>query len=434
GRTGGRLYLWGLIPVLVMVAVDARRRPMGATLAWAVTLFLVTGQLMALRPSLAPRVPDIGTTLIALALTILAALVGGWLARTLCVKVDDYHHRTYSPDRILHPLRRVGAKGSGRFERISWDAALDEIAGRFEQIVAEQGPQAILPYSYLGTEGILNGLNVGDAFFNRLGASVSERTFCDSGACTAYVMTVGPTPGTDPESFVDSKYIILWACNVISTNLHLWPIIAEAQQRGAKVVVIDPVRTRTAQKADWHIPIRPGTDGALALGMMHVIVDEALVDVDYVEKYTVGYAELKERVREYTPELVSQITGVPAADVRRLAREYATVQPSVIRIGVAIERHAGGGQTVRALSCLPALVGAWRRPGGGLLQMPVWAFPLKWDVLLRPDLIRSGTRVINQWRLGPALTGELGLTPPIKALFVYNCNPVVVVPEQDKIV
>ena len=353
---------------------------------------------------------------------------------TLCVKVDDYHHRTYSPDRILHPLRRVGAKGSGRFERISWDAALDEIAGRFEQIVAEHGPQAILPYSYLGTEGILNGLNVGDAFFNRLGASVSERTFCDSGACTAYVMTIGPTPGTDPESFVDSKYIILWACNVISTNLHLWPIIAEAQQRGAKVVVIDPVRTRTAQKADWHIPIRPGTDGALALGMMHVIIDEALVDVDYVEKYTVGYAELKERVREYTPERVSQISGVPAADVRRLAREYATVQPSVIRIGVAIERHAGGGQTVRALSCLPALVGAWRRPGGGLLQMPIWAFPLKWDILLRPDLIRPGTRVINQWRLGPALTGELGLTPPIKALFVYNCNPVVVVPEQDKIV
>jgi len=221
---------------------------------------------------------------------------------------------------------------------------------------------------------------------------------------------------------------------VISTNLHLWPIIADAQQRGAKVVVIDPVRTRTAQKADWHIPIRPGTDGALALGMMHVIIDEGLVDVHYVEKYTVGYAELKERVREYTPERVSQISGVPAADVRRLAREYATVQPSVIRIGVAIERHAGGGQTVRALSCLPALVGAWRRPGGGLLQMPIWAFPLKWDILLRPDLIRPGTRVINQWRLGPALTGELGLTPPIKALFVYNCNPVVVVPEQDKIV
>jgi len=352
----------------------------------------------------------------------------------LCVKVDDYQQRTYSPDRILHPLRRVGAKGSGRFERISWDAALDEIAGHFQQIVAEHGPQAILPYSYLGTEGILNGLNVGDPFFNRLGASVSERTFCDSGACTAYIMTVGPTPGTDPESFVHSKYIVLWACNVISTNLHLWPIIAEAQQRGAKVVVIDPVRTRTAQKADWHIPIRPGTDGALALGMMHVIIDEALVDVDYVEKYTVGYAELKERVRTYTPERVADITGVPAVDVRRLAREYATAQPSVIRIGVAIERHAGGGQTVRALSCLPALVGAWRRPGGGLLQMPVWAFPLKWDVLLRPDLIRPGTRVINQWRLGPALTGELGLTPPIKALFVYNSNPVVVVPEQDKIV
>jgi anaerobic selenocysteine-containing dehydrogenase len=352
----------------------------------------------------------------------------------LCVKMNNYTDRVYSPDRVLYPLRRVGPKGSGQFERITWDQAIDEIGSRFEQIIASDGPQAILPYSYLGTEGILNGLNVGDAFFNKLGATTSERTFCDSGACVGYIMTVGPTPGTEPESFIHSKYIVLWACNTISTNLHHWPIIAEAQARGAKVVVIDPVKSRTAQKADWHIPIRPGTDTALALGMMNVIIAENLVDLDYVENYTVGYEELKERVKDFTPERVSDITGIPVEDILKLSREYAASQPSVIRIGVAVERHAGGGQTVRALSCLPALVGAWRKPGGGILQLPIWAFPVKWDVLMRPDFIKPGTRVLNQYKLGQALTGEMALDPPIKALFVYNSNPVIVAPEQDKII
>jgi anaerobic selenocysteine-containing dehydrogenase len=352
----------------------------------------------------------------------------------LCVKVNDYTEHTYSPDRVLHPLRRVGPKGAGQFERITWDQALDEIANRFRAIIDEHGGQAILPYSYLGTEGILNGLTVGDPFFHHLGASISERTFCDSGACTAYLMTLGPTAGMDPESFVHSRYIILWACNVQSTNLHMWPFIKEAQRRGAKVVVIDPLRHRTARAADWHIPIRPGTDGALALGMMHVIVEEGLVDTDYVERCTVGFPELTERVREYPPERVSAITGIPTADILTLAREYAAAQPSAIRIGVAIERHAGGGQAVRSIACLPALVGAWRHVGGGLLQMPLWAFPLKWAVLNRPDLIRPGTRVVNQFRLGPALTGELGLDPPVKALFVYNSNPVVVAPDQARTV
>jgi len=352
----------------------------------------------------------------------------------LCVKVNDYTRHTYSRDRVLHPLRRVGPKGAGRFERITWDAALDEIATRLHAIVDEHGGQAILPYSYLGTEGILNGLSVGDPFFHRLGATVSERTFCDSGACTAYLMTVGPTAGMDPESFVHSRHIVLWACNVQSTNLHLWPFVREAQRRGATVVVIDPLRHRTARAADWYIPIRPGTDGALALAMMHVIVGEGLVDTDYVERCTVGFAELCERVREYPPERVSTITGIAAADIRTLARAYATTQPSAIRIGVAIERHAGGGQAVRAISCLPALVGAWRHVGGGLLQMPLWAFPMRWAVLNRPDLIRPGTRVVNQFRLGVALTGELGLDPPIRALFVYNSNPVVVAPDQARTV
>jgi anaerobic selenocysteine-containing dehydrogenase len=352
----------------------------------------------------------------------------------LCVKVNDYTERVYSPDRVLHPLRRVGPKGSGKFERIGWDAALDEIANRFRAIIGEHGAQAILPYSYLGTEGLLNGLNVGDAFFNRLGASISERTFCASGAITGYIMTVGPTPGTDPESLVHSRYIIIWACNVISTNLHLWPIIAEARRRGAKVVVIDPMRNRTAEEADWHLPIRPGTDGALALGMINVIINENLTDNDYVEKYTVGYSELKRRAEEYPPELVSNITGIPAADIVQLAREYASAQPAAIRFGVGIERQPGGGQCVRAISCLPALVGAWRKPGGGLVFMPNFAFPIKYNVLMRPDFIRPGTRHINQYHLGAALNGELGLAPPLKALFVYNSNPLVVAPDQDRIV
>jgi anaerobic selenocysteine-containing dehydrogenase len=350
----------------------------------------------------------------------------------LCVKVNNYVDRVYSPDRVLYPMRRAGAKGSRTFERVSWAEALDEIAERLTRIRDEYGGQAILPYSYLGAEGILNGLTVGDPFFHRLGASVSERTFCDSGASTAHIMTLGPTAGMDPESFVHSRYIILWACNVQSTNLHMWPFIREAQGRGAKVVVIDPVAHRTAQHADWHIPIRPGTDGALALGIMHVLMAEGLVDADYVARYTTGYDELAGRAREYPPERVSAITGVPCDDVVTLAREYAAAQPSAIRIGVAIERHAGGGQAVRAIACLPALVGAWRQVGGGLLQLPLWAFPLNWDLLSRPDLIEPGTRVVNQFRLGPALTGELDLDPPVKALFVYNSNPVIVAPDQAK--
>lgn len=353
---------------------------------------------------------------------------------TLCGKVSDYLHRTYSPDRVLYPLRRVGPKGSGQFEPISWDTALDEIANRFKGIIAEYGPQAILPCSYLGHEGLLNGLNVGDAFFNKLGASIGERTFCISGTSTAYLMTCGPSHGTDPDTFVHSKYIILWGCNALSTNVHLWPFIREARQNGAKLVVIDPVRTRTAKQADWHIPIRPGTDGAFALGLMYVFINENLIDADYIEKYTVGYAELKERASEFPPERVSEITGIPVQDIVTLAREYATTKPSVIRLGVALEKQAGGGQGVRAICCLPALVGAWRYLGGGLLQAPMWPFPIKWDVVHHPEFIKPGTRVINEWRLGSALTGELNLDPPIKALFVYNCNPVTQSSEQEKIV
>jgi anaerobic selenocysteine-containing dehydrogenase len=351
-------------------------------------------------------------------------------AGALCPKVHDYETRVNSPDRILHPLRRTGPKGSGAFEPITWDAALDEIATRYEAIIAEDGAQAILPYSYLGALGVLNGLAVGDPFFHRLGATVSERTFCDSGSSTAYLMTVGPTAGLDPESFVHARYIVIWACNLLSTNIHMWKFVAEAQKRGAKVVVIDPLRSRTAKRADWHIAIRPGTDAALALGIAHVLVRDGLVDRDYVAEHTTGFGELAERVAEYPPERVEAITGVPAVDVERLATEYGTTAPAAIRVGVAIERHETGGQAVRAITSLPALVGAWRHVGGGILQLSHWAFPLDVAAMHRPDWIRPGTRVVNQWQLGAALTGGLELDPPIRALFVYNANPAIVASDQ----
>src|SRR3954453_21821815 len=351
----------------------------------------------------------------------------------LCVKVNNYVDKAYSPDRVLYPMRRTGPKGNGQFSRVSWDEALDEIAGRFRSAIAGHGPETVMPVSYLGTEGILNGLNVGDPFFNKLGATITERTYCDSGACTAYTMTIGATAGVDPESLVHSRYILIWACNMISTNLHLWPFVAEAQRRGAKVVVIDPVRHRTARLADWYLPIRPGTDGALALAMMNVIISEGLPDESYVRDHTVGYDELVERAQQYPPEWAETETGIPAEDIGRLAREDASAQPSMIRIGVAIERQAGGGQTVRAIACLPALVGAWRRVGGGLLQLPLWAFPVNWGALMHPELATPGTRIVNQFLLGRALTGELGLDPPITALMVYNSNPMVVCPEQEKV-
>lgn len=352
----------------------------------------------------------------------------------LCVKLKDYHDHHYNPDRVLYPLARRGPKGSRRFERITWDEALNTIEKRWTGIIDTHGPQAILPYCYLGNEGSLQGLTSGDAFFNRLGATVCEKTFCASGSSTAWLMTVGPTGGVDPESFVYAKYIVVWACNVVSTNLHLWPFILEARKKGAKLVVIDSYKSRTAKEADWHIAPRPGTDGALAMGLINAVIQQNRVDREYVEKYTVGYEDLKVRAEGFPPEYVEKITGVASADVVILAREFASTQPSVIRFGVALERHRGGGQTIRAVCCLPALVGSWRHVGGGLLQVPLWEFPMNWDKMSRPDWIRPGTRVINSLRLGASLTGGLDLDPPIMSLMVYNTNPVSQAPEAGKIV
>jgi anaerobic selenocysteine-containing dehydrogenase len=342
----------------------------------------------------------------------------------LCVKLKDYAEHHYNPDRLLHPMKRVGPKGSGQFEQISYDEALAEIKKRWTGIIDEFGPQAIMQHAYLGNQGTLNGLTSGDAFFNRLGATIGEKTYCESGSSTAWIMTVGPTGGLDVESLAHSKYIIVWAMNMMSTNLHAWPFILAARKKGAKLVVIDPIRTRTAKQADWYIPIRPGTDGALALGMMNVIIAEDLVDHDYVEKYTLGFDELKARAEQYPPEKVAEITGIPVEDIYQLAREYATNQPSAIREGVALERSPGGGDAVRLVSSLPALVGAWRHVGGGAVEMPIWEFPFKFDFIQRPDWIKPGTRVVNELDLGDALTDVTKLDPPIKSLFIYNSNPV----------
>ncbi|KUI25461.1 molybdopterin-dependent oxidoreductase [Mycobacterium sp. GA-2829] len=351
----------------------------------------------------------------------------------LCVKVKNFQEHHYQPDRLLYPMRRVGPKGSGAFERITWDEALAEIKARWTAIIDEYGSQAIMPHAYLGHQGVLNGLTSGDAFFNRLGSTVAEKTYCESGSSTAWHMTVGGSGGLDVESMAHSKYIIVWGMNMTSTNLHGWPFLLEARKNnGAKIVVIDPVRNRTARQADWHIRIRPGTDGALAMGMIHEIIAQGLVDTDYVERYTVGYSELAARAANYPPERVEEITGIPADDVRTLAREYATSQPSAIRQGVALERSRGGGQAIRAITCLPALVGAWRHVGGGTMEMPIWEFPTNFDKICMPQWIPEGTRVVNELDLGMALTGELALDPPIKSLFVYNSNPVSQGPAQEK--
>ncbi|KWT72970.1 Anaerobic dehydrogenase [Hyphomicrobium sulfonivorans] len=352
----------------------------------------------------------------------------------LCVKLKNFADHHYHPDRLLHPLKRVGPKGSGQFARVSWDEALETIRSEWSKIVREYGPEAIMPHAYLGHQGTINGLTSGDAFFNRLGSTIAEKTYCESGSSTAWLMTVGPTGGLDVESLAHAKYIIVWGMNMVNTNLHAWPFILEARSKGAKVVVIDPVRSKTAKQADWHIAIRPGTDGALALGMMNVMMcEEDLIDHDYVEQYTLGYEELKARAAEFPPERVEKITGIPADDIRSLAREYATTQPSAIRQGVALERSPGGGDAIRLITMLPALTGAWRYVGGGTVEMPIWEFPFNFDFMCRPDWIRPGARVVNELDLGAALTGEMGLLPPIQSLFVYNSNPVSQAPDATKI-
>ncbi len=366
----------------------------------------------------------------------------------LCAKVAKYLDRVYSPDRVLYPMRRKasvpkgpnGAPGAAEptqaFERISWDEALDEITRRFRHIIADCGPEAILPYSYGGTLGALNGASMDRRFFHRLGASQLERSICSSAGEEGLKSVIGVKLGTEPEQLAHSRYIIAWGSNIHGNNVHLWPFIEEARRKGAKLVVIDPYRTRTAKYADWYLPINPGTDAALALGMMHVIINENLFDADYVTRYTVGFEELKARAQEYPPEKVAYLTGISADDIRKLAREYATERPSVIRVNYGIQRSERGGMAIRAVTMLPCLTGSWKEIGGGLQLSLSGSFGLNKAALEMPELMQRAlgrpARIVNMVQLGKVLNTLDG--PPIRALFVYNSNPAAVCPNHNEVV
>lgn len=370
----------------------------------------------------------------------------------LCTKVDRYLERTYHPGRLTTPLKRIGPKGSGQFAPVTWDEAISDIAARLKSIIAEHGPEAVLPYSYAGTMGLLQYNAVSQRFFNVMGASDLARTICSEAGFEGYLYTIGATEAMEPDAYAKSKLILIWGSNILTSNVHLWNFVQEARKAGGKVIVIDPARTRTARAADEWIPIHPGTDGALALAMMHVIIAEGLYDADYVAKYTLGFDELAVRVQDWTPARAAAITGISAARIRDLAREYATIQPAAIRINYGIQRHAGGGMAVRTITCLPALVGAWRHEGGGIQLSTSGLFRhLDTTSLYRMDLLAGRKpRTINMNRLGDALSldpadiarahyhprpidpvptpEEAG--PPVKALIVYNCNPAAVTPDQ----
>ena len=367
----------------------------------------------------------------------------------LCTKVNRYLERTYSSQRVLYPMKRAGEKGRGIFERISWDEALDTIAARFKEIAADD-PQAILPYSYAGTMGFVQSQSIDRRFFHKLGASLLARTICADAGAAGYRATIGLSMGTDLERFSDANLIIIWGSNVITSNVHLWPKILEAKRKGAKVIAIDPYRSLTAEKCDEHLAVLPGTDGALALAMMNVIIKENLVDHDYVERYTLGFDLLRERVMEYPPSRVAAITGLSEETIVNLAREYATTKPAAIRLNYGLQRHAGGGMAVRAITCLPALVGAWRDAAGGALLSTSGTFGINAQALERPDLIWNNPRTINMSAIGDALLGhqrvqELSvkdapaetlepLDPPVRAIYVYNSNPVAIAPDSRRVI
>ena len=368
----------------------------------------------------------------------------------LCGKVAKYLDRVYSPERLLYPMkRRAGVtKGSlpqGRemeaFERISWDEALDGIAERLKQVSETYGSESILPYSYAGTIGVLGYGSMDRRFFHRLGASQLDRTICATAGGDALKAVYGRKLGTDTEDFRHSRFILAWGANIHGNNIHLWPMIEEARRQGAKLVVIDPYSTRTARLADWHIAINPGTDVALALGMMHILIRDALYDADYVARHTHGFEQLKERVLAYTPQCVSKWTGITVADIETLARQYATTTPAVIRMNYGIQRSENGGTAARAVCMLPALTGAWKHRGGGLQLSTSGAFPWDGPAIERPDLMLASplgrpARVVNMSRLGHALT-ELGTDPKdgprVHAMFVYNSNPAAVAPDQSQV-
>ena len=347
-----------------------------------------------------------------------------------------YLEREYSPSRLLYPQRRIGAKGEGRFARITWDEALDEIAARLKAIAAEFGSESILPYSYGGSMGYLQGGSMDRRFFHRLGASRLDRTICSAAGGVGLVEATGFKYGTEPEQFRHAKLILAWGANILGTNVHLWPFIVEARRNGAKFYTIDPHRNRTGELSDKHFFINPGSDTALALGMMHVIIGEGLQDDAYIAGHTSGFEELRRRVQEYPPERVAALTGIAKNDVIELAREYATVRPAAIRLNYGLQRSERGAMAVRAISLLPALTGSWKEVGGGAMLSTSGAFQINRAALDRPDLqfqspLGREARIVNMSQLGSALN-DLS-NPPVKALAVYNSNPAAVVPDQNAV-
>src|SRR6266852_1343276 len=354
----------------------------------------------------------------------------GWL----CAKVNHYLDRVYHPDRLLYPMRRVGPKGSGAFERISWDEAIAEISGRWRDIIAEDGAQCILPYSYAGTLGLVNGSVTDNRFWHRLGACRLERAICGHAAEEAVMLTIGGRLAPSPEMLIHSKLVLIWGSNPASTAPHIMPFLRAAQRNGTRIIVIDPIRTLTARSADQHIQPFPGTDAALALAMMHVIVTEGLHSPDWIAQHTIGWEHLLERIMQFPPERAAHITGLAAETIIDLARSYATTTPALLRVTDGINRHTNGGQTVRTLACLPTITGQYGLLGGGLMYSTSdW---LKWDGLavthLHEPTCPPASRTLNMNRLGAILTAEAD--PPIYSLYVYNANPVASSPNAGKIV
>ncbi|HEY4079083.1 MAG TPA: molybdopterin oxidoreductase family protein [Burkholderiaceae bacterium] len=353
----------------------------------------------------------------------------------LCTKVSRYAERTYHPERLLHPLKRVSAKTEPpRFERISWEAALAEIAQRLRAI---EDPQAIQPYSYAGTMGQLQGEGMAARFFNRLGASLLDRTICASAGGAGLTATYGHKLGMHLRFYAESRLILIWGSNSIASNLHFWTYANQAKRAGAKLICIDPRKTETADKCHQHIALMPGTDGALALGMMHELITQGWLDDDYITRHVDGFEELRERALQWPPERAAEVCGITADEVRGLARDYAQTQPAAIRLNYGMQRARGGGNAVRLIALLPCLTGAWRhRAGGLLLSSSGWFAPFKNPKLERADLRKGAARTINMSTIGDDLLRESSAEfgPKIEALIVYNSNPVAVAPESPKVV
>jgi anaerobic selenocysteine-containing dehydrogenase len=364
------------------------------------------------------------------ALKVTGSAEHGPTAGVLCTKVARYTERTYHADRLLYPLRRVGKKGEGRFERIGWEEAIGTIAQRLSALAAHD-PEQILPYSYAGTMGLVQGESMSQRFFHRLGASLLERTICAAAGSAGHRITLGPGIGVDVELADQAKLIIFWGCNAITSSVHFWARAQQAKRAGARLIAIDPYRSLTAEKCHTHIALLPGTDGALALGLMHVLVRDDLIDHEYVERHTVGFEQLRERVRLWDPGRVASICGIDAAEIESLAQLYATTRPALIRANYGLQRVRGGGMAMRNIACLPALVGAFRDAAGGMFLSTGGNFTIDVQALSRPDLLAGRSpRTINMSSIGPAL---LETTAPIRALIVYNSNPVAVAPDSTRV-